>query len=122
MHRQRILILGQTKDNTYEIRNLLDQRRFELEIALSPDTGRTILATRRMSVIVLHTEALDDRITEFLDFLDDSAIDVPIVLMGEEASAMRERFFQPEAAVYAFEKPYPVEELVSFISGLACRA
>ena len=35
MERGRILILGQSKEHTYEVRNLLDNRKFEIEIALS---------------------------------------------------------------------------------------
>ena len=58
MERGRILILGQTKDSTYEIRNLLDNRRYELEIALSREVAKQILAQRRMDLLIIHTEML----------------------------------------------------------------
>ncbi|HLU49748.1 MAG TPA: hypothetical protein VK116_16730 [Planctomycetota bacterium] len=122
MHRQRILILGQTKDNTYEIRNLLDQRRFELEIALSSETARIILSTRRMDVLVVHTEAVGEPLFDFLQFLEDADIDLPIVLMGEQAGALRERTFRPEVSITTFEKPYAAEELANVFAELACRA
>ena len=56
MDRGRILVLGQTKEHTYEVRNLLDNRKFEIEIALSADVAKTVLAQRFMNLLVIHTE------------------------------------------------------------------
>ena len=56
MERGRILILGQSKEHTYGVRNLLDNRKFEIEIALSVDVAKTILTQRYMNLLVLHTE------------------------------------------------------------------
>jgi hypothetical protein len=121
MQRRRILILGQTKENTYEVRNLLDNRRCELELALNLDTARVILGTRRMHLLVVHTEALDERFVEFIENLLDTGVELRLVLVGEEASTLRERLDFPELEIRTFDKPYPVDEMVSFISNVECR-
>jgi len=117
MERGRILILGQTKENTYEIRNLLDNKRYELEIALSKDIGKMILMQRRMNLLIIHTEAIDPETQEFFEFLEERGIDIPIFLLGEEARTLRETI-QPRTEVTCFEKPYPVQEMLTSIKAL----
>jgi hypothetical protein len=82
MERGRILILGQTKENTYEIRNLLYSKRFELDIALSKNVGKLILSQRQMNLLILHTEAIDAETQEFFEFLEERRIEIPVVLFG----------------------------------------
>ena len=117
MERGRILIMGQTKENTYEIRNLLDKRLYELEIALSGDVGKLILSQRQMNLLILHTEMLDSESQEFFDFLEESSIELPIFLLGEEARRLRERL-PVRVGVSSFEKPYAVEEMLTSIKAL----
>ena len=117
MERGRILILGQTKENTYEIRNLLDHRRFELEIALSRDVGKQILSQRKMNLLILHTEAVTPEMQEFFEFLEDRRIDIPVFVVGEEASRVGAEF-TPACGVTCFDKPYAVDRLVSTIKDL----
>ncbi|MBI4602871.1 MAG: hypothetical protein HY721_13015 [Planctomycetes bacterium] len=117
MDRGRILILGQTKENTYEIRNLLDNRHFELEIALSRELGKMVLAQRRMNLLVMHTEAIDGDMEEFFEFLEERGIDIPILILGEEAKRFRD-FAPSRATVTCFEKPYPVEQMLTAIQAL----
>ena len=117
MDRGRILILGQTKESTYEIRNLLDSRRFELEIALSRDVGKMILAQRKMNLLILHTEMVNPEMEEFFEFLEEKGIEIPIFLLGEEAQRFRESI--PERSeVSCFDKPYPVEQMLTSIEAL----
>lgn len=117
MERGRILILGQTKENTYEIRNLLDNRLFELEIALSKDVGRMILSQRKMNLLILHTEVLSEEVQEFVDYLEEKEIELPIFLLGEEARRLRSTL--PEHVdVACFEKPYAVEEVLTSIRSI----
>ena len=117
MERGRILILGNTKENTYELRNLLDHRRFELEIALSRDVGKLVLSQRRMSLLILHTEAIDAETQEFFEFLEDKGIEIPIFLVGDEASRLRETL-PMVSRVSCFEKPYAVEDMLKTIESL----
>jgi response regulator RpfG family c-di-GMP phosphodiesterase len=117
MERGRILILGQSKESTYEIRNLLDHRNYELEIALSREVGKSILAQRHMSLLILHTEALDGETSEFFEFLEDRGIDIPVFVLGAEAKRLGESL-PSRGAVKCFEKPYPVEEMISDIKAL----
>lgn len=117
MERGRILILGQTKENTYEIRNLLDNRQYELEIALSREVGKQILSQRRMNLLILHTEAIDAETTEFFEFLDDRGIEIPIFLLGEEAEKLGGDI-ATHSKVTCFEKPYPVDQVLTTIRGL----
>lgn len=117
MERGRILILGSTKENTYEIRNLLDNRRFELEIALSGDVGKMILSQRKMNLLILHTEAIDAQTQEFFEFLEERGIDLPVFVLGEEASRLRETI-PLSSGVSCFEKPYPVDEMLTSIRSL----
>jgi len=111
----RILILGQTKENSYEIRNLLDSRRFELEIALNKDVGKTVLTTRRMNLLIIHTEMLgSEEIRDFFQFLDEQGISIPMMLLGEEASRMRQDI-PSQGSLECFDKPYAAEEVLSYI-------
>ena len=57
MDRGRILIFGESKETSFELRNLFDNHLFELEIALNKDVGKTVLSTRMMNLIVKHSEA-----------------------------------------------------------------
>ena len=84
MERGRILILGNSKETTYELRNLLDNHRFELEIALSADVGRSILSERWMNLLIIHTELLDERSARLFEFMADRDIEIPILVVGEE--------------------------------------
>ncbi len=121
MQRGRILILGQTKENSYEIRNLLDNRRFELEIALNKEVGKTVLSTRMMDLLIVHTEAIDEEATEFFQYLHDRDIGIPVMVVGEEAQTLSapitERAVEDQP-VRCFDKPYPVQELLGFIEEL----
>ena len=117
MERGRILIMGQTKENTYEIRNLLDKRLYELEIALSRDVGKLILSQRQMNLLILHTEMLDNETQEFFDFLEERSIELPIFLLGEEARRLRDSL-PVRVGVSCFEKPYAVEEMLTTIKAL----
>ncbi len=118
MERGRILILGQSKEHTYEVRNLLDNRRFEIEIALSVDVARTILGQRYMNLLVLHTEVPAQEMKEFLGFIRDRAIDLPLLIFGEETAQCR-ALIPGWVDVWYFEKPYPADEVYSTIKGLA---
>ena len=119
MDRGRILILGQTKENSYEIRNLLDNRKFELEIALNKDVGKTVLSTRLMDLLIVHTEAIDEDTSEFFEYLSDRGVSIPVVVVGEEARSLANRIDVEEGdEVRCFEKPYAVDELVGYIEKL----
>jgi DNA-binding response OmpR family regulator len=117
MERGRILILGQTKESSFEIRNLLDNRRYELEIALSPDVGKSILSSRCMNLLIVHTETMGEDAREFFDFLEDQGISIPIMILGEEAGRFRD-VVPGRRMVSCFEKPYPVQQMISFIQTL----
>src|SRR5262245_25420426 len=117
MERGRILILGQTKDSTYEIRNLLDNRRYELEIALSREVAKQILAQRRMDLLIIHTEMLEPEMAEFFEVLEERGIELPVFLLGEEADKLRESV-PVRTDVSCFEKPYPVDQMVASIQAL----
>lgn len=117
MQQGRILILGQTKENSYEIRNLLDSNQFELEIALNKEVGKLILSSRRMGLLIIHTEAISEDISEFFEFLDEKAISIPMLVLGEDAGELRHNIPVDEE-VPCFEKPYPVEELMRCIQSI----
>ena len=111
------MILGQTKENSYEIRNLLDGQRFELEIALNRDTCKTILSTRKMSLLIIHTETIAPELGELFDYLYENAISIPMLLLGEEATRLREQI-PVDDSLKCFDKPYPVEEMIRYIRAL----
>ncbi len=117
MDRGRILIVGGSKESAYEIRNLLDNRRFELEIALSPEVGRAVLSERWMNLIIIHTELLDERSEKFFEFIADRDIETPILVVGEEAKKFRDVINTRNETEF-FEKPYPVGEILNFIHAL----
>jgi DNA-binding NtrC family response regulator len=117
MERGRILIIGQTKESTYEVRNLLDNRRYELEIALSRDVAKMILTQRRMDLLILHTEMLDAEMEEFYEFLEERGLDLPVFVVGEEAQKFRESV-PVRSEVACFGKPYAVEQMLTSIQAL----
>lgn len=117
MERGRILILGSSKENTYEIRSLLDNHRFELEIALSTEVGKAVLSTRRMNLIMVHTEALSGADVDFVDYLRATAADVPLAILGDEAISVAKRI-AASPDVRCFDKPYIPNDVISFIHEL----
>ena len=121
MERGRILILGQTKEHTYEVRNLLDHRKFEIEIGLSAEVAKTILTQRYMNLLILHTEVPLEAAKEFFTFVKDRAIDLPLLIFGEETTQLRELIPNWMDVSY-FEKPYAVDEIYRCIEGLAVKS
>ncbi len=117
MERGRILIVGGSKENAYEIRNLLDNRRFELEIALTPDVGKAVLSERWMNLLVIHTDLLDERSTKLFEFIADRDIEIPIMVVGEDAKKFKE-VLESRNEVEFFEKPYPITDIMNFIHAL----
>ena len=117
MERGRILIIGGSRETTYEIRNLLDHNRFELEIALSPDVGKHVLTERMMSILILHSEILDERCAKLLQYLDEKDLEIPIMILGEHAAKFRGSL-RSRSDVECFEKPYQLEELLNYIRAL----
>ena len=116
MDRGRILILGQSKETTYEIRNLFDNKRFELEIALNQEVGKQVLANRQMSLIMIHTEMLKEG-DDFFRFLNDRAIEVPVLVLGEEASDYRQGD-SSRNDIHCFDKPYVSSDVLGCIDNL----
>ena len=113
----RILILGSSRETTYEIRNLLDHRRFELEIALSLEVGKNVLSERMMSLLIIHSEFMNEKCAMLLEYLDERDLDIPIMILGEEAERLRDSINIRNEVEY-FQKPYQVEDLMSFIRAL----
>jgi DNA-binding response OmpR family regulator len=117
MDRGRILILGNNKETTYEIRSLLDNQRYELEIALSPEVGKQVLTNRRMNLILIHSELLRGEKMEFLQFLRNRREPIPVAVLGEEAAALCRTVGLP-GEVKFFEKPYCSEDFLNYIKEL----
>ena len=117
MDQGRILILGQSKESSYELRNILDNQRFEIEIALNKDVGKQVLTTRRMSLLVMHTEMIGVESADFFEFLEEQGISIPVLLVGEEAQRFKEEVVGQQS-VECFEKPYAVDQMLSFIQSL----
>ena len=118
MERGRILILGGSKETTYEIRNLLDNHRFELEIALSKEVGEQVLTIRKMNLIMIHTELLKDDEQAFFSFLRERSIDVPVFVLGDEAERFRSANAASTNDVHYFGKPYVTSDVMSRIDAL----
>ena len=117
MQRGRILIMGQTKESTYEIRNLLDSKKYELEIALSKEMGKMILTQRQMNLLILHTEILNEESKEFFEFLSKEGVELPVFILGEDASRLAETV-EAASNVSCFDKPYPINEMLESIGEL----
>jgi DNA-binding NtrC family response regulator len=117
MERGRILIVGNSKESTYEIRNLLDNHRFELEIALTPEVGKSVLAERWMNLLIIHTDLLDERSVKLFEFIEDRDLEIPIMIVGEDAKKYKE-VLSPRAEMGFFEKPYRTDELLNYIQAL----
>ena len=116
MERGRILILGNSKETTYEIRSLLDNHRFEVEIALSQEVGKAVLSTRQMNLVMLHTEMLQAEDVDFLSFLKEKLERTPVAILGGENGTEAPIEFTSD--VGRFPKPYRSEDLLSFIDSL----
>lgn len=117
MKQGRILILGQSKESSFEIRTLLEDPRFELEIALNKDIGKMVLASRRMSLLVMHTELVGTESAEFFEYLANEGIEIPVMLVGDDASGL-EQHILGQPTVKSFDKPYPADEVRSYIEAL----
>ena len=117
MDRGRILILGETKENSFELRNLFDNHRFELEIALNKDIGKTVLSTRMMNLLVMHSETINEESTEFFSYLSGRGISLPLMVLGEDAETCSEKI-DYEGPGACFEKPYPVADVLDYVADL----
>ena len=116
MERGRILILGNSKETTYEIRSLLDNHRYELEIALSPEVGKLVLDTRKMNLIMIHSEVLQENDMEFLEYLKHRDYKIPVVVMGDRVEALVGARLKQD--LHCFAKPYQTHDVISYIQGL----
>ncbi len=117
MDRGRILLLGQSKEHTYEVRNLLDNKRFEIEIALSVEVAKTVLTQRGMNLLVMHTEVSQENAREFFDFCEERGVTIPLFVFGEETTQFRD--LTPDwVHVSYFEKPYAADEVFREIDAL----
>jgi|TARA_B100000678_G_C17970273_1_gene406781 hypothetical protein len=120
MDRGRILILGNSKESSFELRNLFDNHRFELEIALNKEIGKTVLSSRMMNLIVMHTETINEESeesTEFFSYLTGRGISLPLMVLGEDADSCSEKI-DYEGTVACFEKPYPVADVLDYLADL----
>jgi DNA-binding NtrC family response regulator len=117
MDHGRILILGQSKETTYEIRNLVDNQRFELEIALSQEVGKQVLANRKMSLIMMHTEMLKGPDCDLFMFLEEKGLDIPVLVLGDQVDEQRIQP-RPQSELHFFRKPYVSEEVITCIRNL----
>ena len=117
MDRGRILILGNSKESSFELRNLFDNHRFELEIALNKEIGKTVLSSRMMNLIVMHTETINEESTEFFSYLPGRGISLPLMVLGEDADSCSEKI-DYEGTVACFEKPYPVADVLDYLADL----
>ena len=114
MERGRIFVLGQTKEHTYEVRNLLDNRKFEIELALSVDIAKLVLTQRYMNLLAIHTEVPEETAKEFFAFCLDRGVDLPLFIFGEEPEQLAE--LAPSwMQVRLFSKPYAADEVFSAI-------
>ena len=117
MDRGRILILGNSKESSFELRNLFDNHRFELEIALNKEIGKTVLSSRMMNLIVMHTETINEESTEFFSYLTGRGISLPLMVLGEDADSCSEKI-DYEGTGACFEKPYPVADVLDYLADL----
>ena len=117
MERGRILIAGGSRESTYELRNMLDSRRYELEIALTPETAKAVLVERWMNLLVLHTDLLEEKIERLLEFLHEREIEIPVLVVGEQAEKFRQ-LLNGRMQVECFEKPYQRTAILDFIHAL----
>ena len=91
----------------------MDNKKYELEIALSREVGQTILSQRHMNLLILHTEVVNEESKEFFDFLTSEGIEMPVFVLGEDASRLGEMV--EAAKVSCFDKPYAVNEMLETI-------
>ena len=117
MERGRILIIGDNKETTYEIRSLLDNQRFELEIALSSEVGKLVLDSRQMNLIMVDSAMIQKEDVEFLKFLQKRALDTPVAILGDDAQSVP-RDVEITGEVQCFGKPYRIDDVLSFIRRL----
>ena len=117
MERGRILIIGENKETTYEIRSLLDNQRFELEIALSSEVGKLVLDSRQMNLVMIHSGIIQNDDLEFIHFVKHRANNLPVALLGDNADDIH-REMDMHSEVQCFPKPYRIDEIVKYIKRL----
>ncbi len=91
MERGRILIVGQKKDSAYAIRNVFDLERHELEVALQLDVAKAVLLERVIDLIILEPAVCLQDDFDLVDFQLDHGLEIPMVLVGGEASGARRK-------------------------------
>ena len=121
MERGRILVLGQTKEHTYEVRNLLDNKKFELELALSVDIAKLVLTQRYMNLLAIHTEVDAETAKDFFAFCLDRGVDLPLLIFGEEPEQFVE-LIPYWMQVWQFPKPYAADDVFKAIEELEMKS
>lgn len=85
---RRILILTGDKTQAVHFRALLESFRAEFEIAIGEDIARSILSQRYMNMILIDASTLKLGSSWVFNFLANRGLQVPIVILGADASAV----------------------------------
>jgi DNA-binding NtrC family response regulator len=102
-----MLILTSDKQNAVRLRTMLEKMRLEFEIAIGEDTGRAILSERFMNLILIDASALKGGTSWVFSFLERRRLQVPIIILGAEESALKERPATLETIKFL---PLPVDQ------------
>lgn len=89
--RRRLLIVEEDRRSYDELRSALMERGFECEVALNIKTARNIIAERRMAMLLVNTQLLDEPEENLIEELEEKAPNTRIVFYNGTTDKKRQR-------------------------------
>jgi two-component system copper resistance phosphate regulon response regulator CusR len=118
---KRILLVDQNLKTVEQLRDPLEERAFDVEIALSSETGLEILQQRRVDAVLMSIDdAQEEDPATFVRGLRDRFPEVPVVLVSESVDTSELEPALGEALRASHRKPLSLDDLLADIER-ACR-
>ncbi len=118
---KRILLVDRNLKTVEQLRDPLEERAFDVEIALSGEIGLQILGARRIDAILLSLdESPDEDPSVFLDGLSAHDAEIPVILVteGVDTSEIEPALGASLRAIH--RKPLSLDDLLADIERI-CR-
>jgi DNA-binding response OmpR family regulator len=118
---KRILLVDRELKTVEQLRDPLERRAFDVEIALSGEIGLQILEERHVDAILLSVgEGEGDDPAVFLRQVGESHSDIPVVLVTESIDASKLELLAGPALRACHRKPLSLDGLLADIEDV-CR-
>lgn len=110
---QRVLVIERDLELISAARNALEQRGYEVEIAMTGGTGVEIVTNRRVDVVLMGLDGLEIPGPDLLQRVKESKPGIPILVTGDHLSRHRQSAELCERVAGFLDKPLSGEQFLS---------